>query len=59
MESSTSKEVIIADRETEMSRLHSRQHYFGRLKTRTETNTTITTTMKRPKKERTQSVAVL
>jgi hypothetical protein len=57
MESSTSKEVIIADRETEMSRLHSRQHYFGILKTRTETTTT--TTMKRPKKERTQSVAAL
>ena len=48
---STSKEVIIADEETEMSLLHSRQHYFGRLKTRTETTTT--TKMKRPKKERT------
>jgi len=36
--------------ETEMSCLHSRQHYFGRLKTRTTT----TTTTKRPNKERTQ-----
>jgi len=44
-------------RETEMSRLHSRQHYFGRLRTRT--GTTTTTTMKRPKKERTQTVAAL
>jgi hypothetical protein len=51
--------VIIADRETEMSRLHSRQHYFGRLKTRTGTGTTTTTTKKRPKKERTQSVAAI
>jgi hypothetical protein len=42
--------VIIADRE--MSCLRSREHYFGRLKTRTTT----TTTMKRPKKEHTQSV---
>ena len=53
--------MIIADRETEMSRLHSTGHYSGRLKTRTGTTTTITTTttMKRPKKERTQSAAAL
>jgi hypothetical protein len=49
--------VIIADRETEMSCLHSRQHYFDRLKTRT--GTTTTTAMKRPKKERTETVAAL
>ena len=35
-----------------MTCLRSREHYFGRLKTKTTT----TTTMKRPKKERTHSV---